>query len=418
MQAARRAIPRSMTEPRISRLGHQGDGIAQGPIFAPMTLPGEVVTGTQDGDRLMDVRIVKPSPSRVAAPCRHYKACGGCQVMHAADEFVASWKTDVVRAALFAQGIETEFRPIVTSPPQSRRRAAMSARRTKKGAMAGFHARASDTLIEIPDCQLLLPDLKAALPLAEALAIAGGSRKGELSVQVTQSDAGLDVLVKGGKPLDEPLRIALAAEVERFRLARLVWDDELVGMRLPPVQRFGPARVTPPPGAFLQATADGEAALLAAVMEAVSASARLVDLFAGCGTFALPLAARADVHAVEGDAAMVKALDQGWRQSDSLKRVTTEARDLFRRPLLPDELKRFDAAVIDPPRAGAEAQVAELAKARIGRIAFVSCNPVTFARDAKTLLTAGYRLEWVQVVDQFRWSTHVELAAAFIAPHI
>lgn len=418
MQAARRAIPRSMTEHRIIRLGHQGDGIAQGPVFAPMTLPGEVVTGTQDGDRLTDVRIVKPSPSRVAAPCRHYKACGGCQVMHASDEFVASWKTDVVRAALFAQGIETEFRPIVTSPSQSRRRAAISVRRTKKGAMAGFHARASDTLIEIPDCQLLLPEIKAALPLAEALAIAGGSRKGELSVQVTQSDGGLDVLVTGGKPLDGPLRIALAAEVERFRLARLVWDDELVGMRLPPVQRFGPARVTPPPGAFLQATADGEAALLAAVTEAVDASARLVDLFAGCGTFALPLAARAEVHAVEGDAAMVKALDQGWRQSDGLKRVTTEARDLFRRPLLPDELKRFDAAVIDPPRAGAEAQVAELAKARIGRIAFVSCNPVTFARDAKILLSAGYRLEWVQVVDQFRWSTHVELAAAFIAPHI
>jgi 23S rRNA (uracil1939-C5)-methyltransferase len=418
MQAAWRAIPRSMTEHRIIRLGHQGDGIAQGPVFAPMTLPGEVVTGTQDGDRLTEVRIVKPSPSRVAAPCRHYKACGGCQVMHASDEFVASWKTDVVRAALFAQGIETEFRPIVTSPSQSRRRAAISVRRTKKGAMAGFHARASDTLIEIPDCQLLLPEIKAALPLAEALAIAGGSRKGELSVQVTQSDGGLDVLVTGGKPLDGPLRIALAAEVERFRLARLVWDDELVGMRLPPVQRFGPARVTPPPGAFLQATADGEAALLAAVTEAVDASARLVDLFAGCGTFALPLAARAEVHAVEGDAAMVKALDQGWRQSDGLKRVTTEARDLFRRPLLPDELKRFDAAVIDPPRAGAEAQVAELAKAKIGRIAFVSCNPVTFARDAKTLLSAGYRLEWVQVVDQFRWSTHVELAAAFIAPHI
>lgn len=418
MQAAQRAIPRSMTEHRIIRLGHQGDGIAQGPVFAPMTLPGEVVTGTQNGERLTDVRIVKPSPSRVAAPCRHYKACGGCQVMHASDEFVASWKTDVVRAALFAQGIETEFRQIVTSPPQSRRRAAISVRRTKKGAMAGFHARASDTLIEIPDCQLLLPDLKAALPLAEALAIAGGSRKGELSVQVTQSDGGLDVLVTGGKPLDGPLRVALAAEVERFRLARLVWGDELVGMRLPPVQRFGPARVTPPPGAFLQATADGEAALMAAVTEAVGASAHLVDLFAGCGTFALPLAARAEVHAVEGDAAMVKALDQGWRQSEGLKRVTTEARDLFRRPLLPDELKRFDAAVIDPPRAGAEAQVAELAKAGIGRIAFVSCNPVTFARDAKTLLTAGYCLEWVQVVDQFRWSTHVELAAAFIAPHI
>jgi 23S rRNA (uracil1939-C5)-methyltransferase len=407
-----------MTEHRIIRLGHQGDGIAEGPVFAPLTLPGEVVTGTRIGDRLTDIRIVTSSPHRVAPPCRHYKACGGCQVMHADDDYVADWKTNVVRAALFAQGIEASFRPIQTSPARSRRRAAISARRTKKGALAGFHARASDTLVEIPDCQLLLPDLLPALPMAEALAIIGGSRKGELTVHVTTSEAGLDVHVTGGKPLDGPLRVALAVEVERFQLARLVWDDELIGMRIPPVQRFGPARVTPPSGAFLQATLAGEAALFAAVSEAVGDAGRIVDLFAGCGTFALPLAVKSDVHAVEGDAAMIKALDQGWRQAVQMKRVTTEARDLFRRPLLPDELKRFDAAVIDPPRAGAEAQVTELARSGIGRIAFVSCNPVTFARDAKILLSAGYCLEWVQVIDQFRWSSHVELAAAFTAPHI
>ncbi|MFU8880773.1 MAG: class I SAM-dependent RNA methyltransferase [Rhodobacterales bacterium] len=407
-----------MTEHRIIRLGHQGDGIAAGPVYAPMTLPGEVVTGIRNGDRLSDIRIVTPSPARVAPPCRHYKACGGCQVMHASDAFVMEWKTDVVRAALAAQGIEAEFRPTQTSPAASRRRASFSVKRTKKGAMAGFHARASDTLIEIPDCQLVLPELLEALPLAEALAVAGSSRKGELTVQVTHSEGGLDVAVTGGKPLDGPLRIALAAEVENYRLARLVWEDELVGLRQPPVQRFGQARVTPPAGAFLQATAAGEAALLSAVTEAVQDSARIVDLFAGCGTFALPLAEQAEILAVESDAAMLKALDQGWRQTEGLKRVSTEARDLFRRPLLPDELKRFDAAVIDPPRAGAEAQVIELAKTRISRIAFVSCNPVTFARDAKILICAGYRLEWVQVVDQFRWSSHVELAAAFLAPHI
>ena len=418
MQGAAQAMPRHMTEHRITRLGHQGDGIAAGPVFAPMTLPGEVVTGTQNGDRLSDIRIVKPSSDRVAPVCRHYRACGGCQVMHATDEFVAGWKTDIVRTALEAQGIAAAFRPIQTSPPASRRRAAFSVRRTKKGAMAGFHARASDTVIGIPDCQLVLPELLEALPLAEALAVAGGSRKGELTVQVTQSEGGLDVLVTGGKPLDGPLRMALAAEVERFRLARLVWEDELVGMRLPPVQRFGHARVTPPPGAFLQATAAGEAALLAAVAEAVQGTTRIADLFAGCGTFALPLAEHAEIHAVESDAAMLKALDQGWRQAEGLKRVSTEARDLFRRPLLPDELKRFDAVVIDPPRAGAEAQVTELAKTRISRIAFVSCNPVTFARDAKILISGGYRLEWVQVIDQFRWSNHVELAAAFSAADI
>ncbi|BBU59177.1 hypothetical protein KU6B_54420 [Mameliella alba] len=180
----------------------------------------------------------------------------------------------------------------------------------------------------------------------------------------------------------------------------------------PPHQQFGTALVTPPPGAFLQATATGQEALLSAVLEALAGAKHVADLFAGCGTFALPLAELARVHAVEGDRAMTAALDKGWRQGQGLRHVTTEARDLFRNPLLPDELKRFDGAVIDPPRAGAEAQVAELARARVPRIAHVSCNPVTFARDCARLVAAGYRLDWLQVVDQFRWSTHVELVAA------
>ncbi len=407
-----------MTEHRITRLGHQGDGIAAGPVFAPLTLPGEVVTGTLVGDRLQDIRIAKPSVDRVAAACKHYKACGGCQVMHASDSFVADWKTQIVRSALTAQGIDAPFRPIQTSPPRSRRRAALSVKRNKNGATVGFHARASDTIIDIPQCQLVLPAILDALPMAQAMAVAGASRKGELTVHITDSLGGLDVHVTGGKPLDGPLRMTLAAEVERHRLARLVWDDELVAQRQQPSQRFGQTLVTPPPGAFLQATAQGEADLLAAVTEAIGPANRVLDLFAGCGTFALPLARNSEVHAVESDAAMLKALDQGWRQTDGLKRVTTETRDLFRRPLMADELKRYDAVVIDPPRAGAEAQVSELAGTGMARIAFVSCNPVTFARDAKILLDAGYCLDWVQVVDQFRWSTHVELAAAFRAAHI
>ena len=179
------------------------------------------------------------------------------------------------------------------------------------------------------------------------------------------------------------------------------------------MQRFGKALVAPPPGAFLQATAEGEAALLAAVTEAVGNARRIVDLFAGSGTFALPLSEQAEVHAVEGDAAMMAALEKGWRQAPGLKKVTTETRDLFRRPLEPDEFKGIDAVVIDPPRAGAEAQVHVLARSTVPVIAMVSCNPITFARDTRILLRGGYRLDWVQVVDQFRWSAHVELAARF-----
>ncbi len=401
----------------IARLGHQGDGIAEGPVYAARTLPGEVVQGILVGSQLTDIRVDIPSDQRVTAPCRHYKACGGCQLQHASDAFVADWKVEVVRNALAGQGLNAEMRPIHTSPPQSRRRATIAVRRTKKGTLAGFHGRASDTITEIPDCRLLHPDLLAAIPVAGALALLGGSRKGVLAVTLTLSDAGLDVAVKGGKPLDGPLEQALAQATEHHKLARLTWDDEVIAMRQPPVQRFGAAEVVLPPGAFLQATKDGEQALLKAVLEILQGAKRVADLFAGSGTFSLPISEHAEVHAVEGEAAMTRALDQGWRKTQGLKHVTTEARDLFRRPLMPDELQKFDAVVLDPPRAGAEAQVAELAQAKPPVIAYVSCSPVTFARDAKTLVDAGYALEWVQVVDQFRWSSHIELAACFQLRH-
>ncbi|MEW2918679.1 class I SAM-dependent RNA methyltransferase [Ruegeria sp. ANG10] len=398
----------------INRLGHQGDGIADGPVYAPRTLPGEVVSGTLVGQLLTDIRVETPSDQRVKAPCRHYKACGGCQLQHAADGFVADWKVEVVRTALVAQGLETQMRPVHTSSERSRRRATIAVRRTKKGTLAGFHGRASDTITEIPDCHLLDPTLIAAIPVAEALAVLGGSRKGVLAVTLTLSEGGLDVAVKGGKPLDGPLELTLAQATEKHGLARLSWDGEVIAMRQAPIQRFGGAGVVPPPGAFLQATKDGEQALLKAVLQATQGAKRVVDLFAGSGTFSLPLAQNAEVHAVEGEAAMTDALDQGWRRAQGLKRVTTESRDLFRRPLMPDELKLFDAVVLDPPRAGAEAQIVELAQAQRPVIAYVSCNPVTFARDAKMLVNAGYTLEWVQVVDQFRWSSHTELAARFV----
>ncbi|NSY37430.1 class I SAM-dependent RNA methyltransferase [Leisingera sp. ANG59] len=405
------------TTATINRLGHQGDGMADGPLFAPRTLPGEVVCGIADGSRLTQIRIETPSEHRVQPACRHYKACGGCQLQHASDAFVAKWKTDVVRNALLAQGLETEFRPIHTSPSHSRRRATLAVRRTKKGAMAGFYGQGSDVITEIPDCQLLEPELLAAVPVAEALALAGASRKAPLAVTLTTSDDGLDMLVRNGKPLDGPLRIELAKLAEKYRIARLTWEDEPVAMEQPPMQSFGAAKVCPPPGAFLQATREGEAALLDAVREITTGAKRVVDLFAGCGTFSLPLAQAAEVHAVEGERVMVKALDTGWRKAKGLKKVTTETRDLFRNPLLPEDLNpfgaAFDAAVIDPPRAGAEAQVAQLAKARTPLIAYVSCNAVSFARDARALVEAGYALDWVQVVDQFRWSAHTELAAKF-----
>jgi 23S rRNA (uracil1939-C5)-methyltransferase len=397
-------------------LGHLGDAIAQGengPIFVAQMLPGEVVEGELQGDKLINTRIITPSPDRVRPPCAHARTCGGCLMQHATDDLVATWKTEVVRSALAGQGIEAPLRPILTSPANSRRRAVIAGRRTKSGAMLGFHARGSDALVAVPNCQLLHPDLMAAFPALEALVTTGGSRKSELALTVTRTLAGADVSVTGGKPLDGQLRLELARVAEAHGLSRLTWEHEVVALRTAPMQAMGRAMVAPPPGAFLQATEQGQADLLAAVQEAVGDAKRITDLFAGSGTFALPLAEKAEVHAVEGDAAMISALDKGWRQAEGLKRITSETRDLFRRPLEPDEFKNVQAAVIDPPRAGAEAQTKTLAQTKVPVIAFVSCNPVTFARDAKVLIAAGYTLDWVQPVDQFRWSSHVELAARF-----
>ncbi len=402
----------------IQTLGQHGDGVADGPLFAPMTLPGETIEARLEGVYLKDIKIVEPSDQRVTPPCRHFKSCGGCQLQHAHDDLVAEWKVNVVRMALSSRKLETVFKPIQTSAPNSRRRATFAAKRTKKGAMVGFHGRGSDVVIEIPDCQLIDPSLLQGLPVAKTLALAGASRKAALAVTVTASLVGLDVAVRNGKPLEGQFRQELAQLCQQMDLARLTWDDEVIAMREPPVQRFGSALVTPPPGAFLQATPEGEAALVQAVQDAVKGAGSIVDLFAGCGTFALPLAQDAEVWALEGDAAMVEALDKGWRQAKGLKKVKSEARDLFRRPVLPDELRKIDAVVLDPPRAGAEAQVIELAQSGVPRISYVSCNPVTFARDAETLTKAGYTLDWVQVVDQFRWSAHIELAAAFTGPHM
>ena len=398
----------------IKQLSIQGDGIAdgpEGPVYIPFTLPGEVVEGEVSGNRIPKPRIIEPSDNRVKAPCPHFKSCGGCSMQHASDSLLADWKTDVVRNALAAHDLESEFRPIITSPAQSRRRATFAAQRTKKGVLIGFHGRASDTVIAIPSCKLLHPDIMATMPAMEALTKIGASRKAGISISVTQSASGPDVSVEDAKEADGPMMVELGALVEQFKLARLSWNDEVVAIRSVPVQTFDGVSVSPPVGAFLQATEAGQISLTNTVIEAVGNASTIVDLFAGCGTFSLPLAKQATVLAVEGDAPLLDALDAAWRLGEGLKTITTHKRDLFRNPMLAEDLKKVDAIVIDPPRAGAKAQCEALSEATVSRIAFVSCNPVTFARDAKILVNAGYTIDWVQVVDQFRWSSHVELVA-------
>jgi len=398
----------------VERLGHLGDGIAEGGILVSQALPGEVVEGEVVGRRLEGVRIVEPSPDRVRAPCPHYRTCGGCVLMHARDTWVADWKVDVARRALAAQCLAADFRPIATSPVASRRRATLAGRRTRSGAFVGFHGRSSAALVDLRECRLLRPEIVALLPTLRELTAMAATRTSEVTLSVTVTLGGAEIAVDGALPLDPPATARLAAMAAAAGIARIGWNGEVAVQLAVPLQEFGGTRVSPPLGAFLQATAEGERALAASVAEATAGARRVADLFAGCGTFALRLATTAaGVHAVEGSREMLAALDAGWRLSRGLCRVTTECRDLFARPLAGAELARFDAVVIDPPRAGAEAQSRALAESHLATLAYVSCNPVSFARDARILTDGGFRLDWVQVVDQFRWSPHVELVGAF-----
>ena len=370
----------------VERLGRRGDGVAVGEAgraLAPLTLPGEQIEGEAEGGRIAAPRIVTPSPDRVRPVCAHYRACGGCSLMHATEGFTTAWKRQVVETALAARGLSAPVEGVHVSPPRSRRRAVLSGRRTKKGALVGFHARASDVIVDLAECHVMRPEITAAVPLLRRITVAGASRSGELSMTVIHGPAGLDVAVTGGKPMDPALFQDLAALADEGDLARLTWLDQTGDgqsiTRRPPVLGFGRARVIPPPGGFLQATPEGQAALLTAVRDITRGARSVLDLFAGCGTFSLPLAETARVHAVEGLSAPLDALAAGARAaSPPLHRITTEVRDLARRPLLPDELTH-DAIVIDPPRTGAEAQARLSARARTGRA--VNLDPAALVMD-------------------------------------
>jgi len=397
----------------VLRLDRRGDGVTAEGLRVARALPGERVEGIVADGRIAAPRVLSPVPDRVRPVCAHYRACGGCALQHASDDFVAGWKLRQVQDALSMAGIAADVVLAHVSPPGARRRAVLAGRRLKSGPVVGFHGRASDQLVAVPECRLLRPELIAGLPGLEAVTALGASRRGELALTVTRAAAGLDVSVTGGRPADAGLRVALAALAAQHGIARIAWDGEVAVQRAAPAQRFGRALVVPPPGGFLQATEEGEAALASWLRATLAGAGRIAELFAGCGTFSLSLAETAEVHAVEADRAALAALDAGWRGAEGLKRVVIEPRDLFRRPLLASELDRFDAVALDPPRAGAAAQVAELARSRVPVVAHVSCNPATFAREASVLLAAGYRMGPVAVFDQFRWSTHVELAARF-----
>ncbi|MEO6381729.1 MAG: methyltransferase [Nitrobacter sp.] len=405
----------------IDHVGHRGDGVARingQAVFVPYTLGGETVeaepiAGHPDRARLL--RVETESPERIAPFCPHFGTCGGCAIQHWQPEAYRAWKRRIVIDTLAQVRIDCEVDDVVDAHGAGRRRITVHARRDEDGKLrVGFAAPNSHAIVSIANCPILDPGLHGALAAARALADVLRPANKPLDIQVTAADNGLDVDVRGSGPLPAALIATLSRVAETHRLARLTRHGELVLMRAPPVISIGAARVTLPPGSFLQATVAGEKALAALVAAHCSKAKHIADLFCGVGPFALRLAAAARVAAFDSDATAVNALQKAASAASGLKPVRTETRDLFRRPLMPQELRDFDAVVFDPPRQGAEAQSKQLAASKIPVIVAVSCNIATFARDARILIDGGYRLETVTPVDQFRHSPHVELVGKFL----
>ncbi len=402
----------------IARLGHRGDGIAdgpEGPIYVPGTLPGESIE-VEDWpghpDRRQLLNIERPSTERVAPICPHFGVCGGCTLQHWQSAPYRAWKHGLVLEALRQAGLDTPVSGLIDAHGDGRRRAVFHARRGTHDVLeVGFSAARTHRIVSIDRCPVLAKSLDGALPAAWALAEALNATDKPLDIAVTATDAGLDVDVRGSGPLKPPLMAALARIAAAHNLARLTRHGEMIAQARAPTQRIGTATVALPPAAFLQATAEGEAVLARLVLAGCTDARHVADLFCGVGPFALRLAARARVFAVDDDEAAVAALKRAASTAAGLKPVETATRDLFKDPLAGAELKKFDAVVFDPPRQGALAQARALAASRVPRVIAVSCNAGTFARDAAELVRGGYRLTEVTPVDQFRYSEHTEIVA-------
>jgi 23S rRNA (uracil1939-C5)-methyltransferase len=404
----------------INRIGHRGDGVADtpdGPVFVPYALPGETIEAedvTGHPDRRHLLRVFEPSPERIAPICPHFGVCGGCAVQHWNETRYREWKRGLVAEALSQAGIEAPVGEMIDAHGEGRRRVVLHARRgTHDILQVGFAALRAHEIIGIDRCPVLAPSLDGAIAAAWSIAESLHEVRKPLDIQITATDSGMDVDVRGSGALNAKRTAQLAAVAEQHRLVRLTRHGELVIQRASPTLKIGRATLTLPPGAFLQATAEGEAALARLVESAIPKAKSVADLFCGVGPFALRLAERARITAADSDAGAMNALAKAAKGASGLKPVDAQTRDLFRRPFTAKELAPFDAVVFDPPRQGAQAQARELAASKVPVVVAVSCNPGTFARDARILIGGGYRLTQVTPVDQFRYSAHVELVGVF-----
>lgn len=401
----------------IRDLGARGDGIAEDGTLVPYALPGERVAIRREGRRAELLGIEQASADRVAPFCPYVMRCGGCRTQHLARPAELAWKRGLVAQALSQAGLAVTPEATLDAHGAGRRRLTLHVREIEGQAEAGLMAARSHALVPIDHCPITVPALHPAPAVARRLAAPLGHGRKPLDVAVSATDQGLDVDLRGHGPVSAGVGAALVRVAGELGLARLSLHGERLMEAEPVSVTGGGTRLYPPPGGFLQATAAGQALLTERTLASLGPRPRRVaDLFAGCGPLSLALAGRAAVHAVESDAAALAGLDRAARAATGLRQITSERRDLFRRPLLPLELDAFDAVVFDPPRAGAEAQARQLAGSKVPLVIGIACDAGTFARDAATLVAGGYRLETVTPVDQFRHAGHVEMVGVFRRP--
>jgi 23S rRNA (uracil1939-C5)-methyltransferase len=396
----------------IVRMGHAGHGVTADGIFVPYTVPGDIVRITPNGTHARLEEVLTPGSSRTVPACRHFGTCGGCALQMMRNEDYLTWKRGLVVAALNPRGFsDPPVEKIVAIPPGTRRRAIFKARKLATGVAAGFYEADSHRLVDIQECPLLVPELASLLePIKTGLA--GILVEGEQAeLHATASDTGIDLSLKLVRRRDPNLLMELSRFAADLKLARLCWKGEPVVVNTAPQVHVGRFSVSLPPESFLQPSKQGERVLQQLARAAAGSALRIADLFCGCGSFTFAFSGSASIAAFDSSGAQVEALRDAARPSGG--KIRAEIRDLFRQPLTPAELDRFDAVLLDPPRAGAPAQARNLARSAVPSILYISCNPASFARDARILCDGGYRLLQVVPVDQFLWSPHIELFALF-----
>lgn len=406
---------------KIQSLGAQGDGIAHcpdGTVYVPFTLPGETVAIARVKDQGTIMSISEAAPERREPACRHFGpdgkngTCGGCSLQHMADEPYRGFKRNLVVYALRSKGLDVQVDALVHCRPGERRRVVFAARKTEKGLLLGFSQAGSHHIVDIEECPVTSDGIVSRLDAIRSIGLPLASNAEPFRITVMETLSGLDISVEGIKSVNDKQRRALTEIVLSMRgIARVSLSGEILIEPQKPVIDFDGVKISPPSGSFAQATRQAEDAMAELVLAHVGKSKRIADLFCGSGTFALRLARLGKVHAVEAEDRPLKALDLAARNTQGLKPVSIEKRDLFRHPVIVKELKNYDAVVFDPPRAGAEAQCKELARSTVKKIVAISCNPLSLARDLAILVEGGYRVTKVTPVDQFLWSPHVEAVA-------